>query len=292
MSRDFTPRETYEVDRHFVSIGKESLRTAEIRLVDATGREIPLGSELSRSDAWQEQKKKYPELAFLMGDNTELIKTILAHDNERAGAYFAKIEETIVRVEQYYHDNVSKLPLRETDSFLITDEDFVFVEKWYLGMLDEGFYYHEENDRLFVENVHNGLMGDYHVFAKGELKKSIVADATKTLFDEKRNDYCYAFETDHDTGAICGISIQRVVDSDYGNAWEVAVLDYDEPVFAEFYPREETAQSLADAVDKLFDEQAMEVFIDAVASETYADEYYDFECSFLDSEEDLEPDFE
>ena len=129
MSRDFTPRELYLVEKEM----KPSLR--DIKIVNDKGEEIIF------SKTPEGAKERYPELTFLVSDQESLFgsaDTIVDLTEDRKRVLDA-IEEKIQNIEE--------------GNGLNEEDPFLFVEQWFCGKLDPNFYYREENERLFLSEI-------------------------------------------------------------------------------------------------------------------------------------------
>lgn len=155
MSRDFTPEQLFLVDLQ----GKNELRNSTITYTLQGGEEIRADNHLA--------KDRYPELSFLYSPFDELYKQY--ESDRKALELLDKIEATLKDCETELLEGAASNPFKgEYDDT---------VEAWFKGKLDESFYYHEENDRLFGEYLEMSIAAyikaiqltntdeDYHIEA-------------------------------------------------------------------------------------------------------------------------------
>jgi hypothetical protein len=127
MSRSWTPKEMFYVDKEMAKSGK-SFRDNRLVLVDEkTGEETQLNNHLAVG--------RYPELSFLF----DLFDDLYIKSEGRACILkvFDEYEAALVRAE---NGDAPKTEIEKT------------VEKWYNGKLDDSFYYNDWNNKLlFVD---------------------------------------------------------------------------------------------------------------------------------------------
>lgn len=136
MSRDWTPQELWNAEKHMTEQGK-SMRETNIFLIDAkTGERIPLISE-------EEKKigKNYPVLSFLFDDWYRIYKSM--EDEDARHRTFFYMEQALRATIAEEEGNPYNFPL----------ESFRVVKVWYHGKLDPNFYYRERNNEKFSEYI-------------------------------------------------------------------------------------------------------------------------------------------
>ena len=132
MSRDWTPRETYAMDKDYYN--KNGLHFYEIPLVTKLGDTI-ISERPTKEDI--ELGKKYPYLMYVGIDALYKMKNIVA-------------EDILIEVENYLKD------LCEGDTFKSRTYypngfDNESINKWYNGELDNNFYHRERNDEYLID---------------------------------------------------------------------------------------------------------------------------------------------
>lgn len=135
MSRDWTPRELFTLDRFMTKERGESLRDAELEWYDKDGNKIENENEKIRKTT----KKRYPELTFLFDGFPRLYTR--HHDKEHL-EYYDKIEGIIRTLE--------------SEAYPRTDEE-IFVQKWFTGKLDRDYYYNLHNNQEFEDYLDEHL---------------------------------------------------------------------------------------------------------------------------------------
>lgn len=139
MSKDWTPQQLRWVDK------ESHLSKNTIYWVNPQTNE-----QTAIVDSDSEEAKAYPHLYFLYGDT--LRKRMLSAMSKDSIARVEKILHRIIEVEDANNAGISKI----ADANTLFDENVELVKltiSWYEGKLDEGFYYREENDRLFFEGL-------------------------------------------------------------------------------------------------------------------------------------------
>lgn len=154
MSRDFRPIELYAADR------RQNLRNMKlIYCVNGTETEITHGTEESR--------RLYPETTFLLSNQIDQILKDIPEE------ILKKCEESIKRAEDeflpkdaeekngafqmkgsFYTEDAAQKIIESIEEGKHTDMDDA-ARAWFLGQLDPGFYYGEENEDRFVKHLHN-----------------------------------------------------------------------------------------------------------------------------------------
>lgn len=123
MSRDLTPRERV----HFNQV-TPGIMLENAYIIDANGTRYPI-----YSDEDIQVKKKFPNFAAAFGLFTQLWKDLPSPKKERT---FEKMENLIKNV----------IVMDGLNDWRACPKT---VRQWYLGELDEDFYYSEENDEMF-----------------------------------------------------------------------------------------------------------------------------------------------
>lgn len=135
MSRDFTPAETYAFWQQIQKQGGESLLDSmESTLFSYNGKTSPLYSEESMKN-----RRQYPLLGSLYAGRFDDLYGLLTKTENGTGL-LKKIENELNTIIQTKEGN---------------ENSYVF--KWFVGDLDPGFHYSQENDRLFFEAIQDEL---------------------------------------------------------------------------------------------------------------------------------------
>jgi hypothetical protein len=144
MSRDWTPREQYYVDKSTSQSRGYSLRNTieSLKLVAADGTETPFYRE---SDL--ETLRAYKELGFLFGDSLLRIKKHTASMPEKAASVLKETEEELERIIAADEKNE---PLDGFDQSLV---------RWFYGKLSNSFYYNERNNQELVDILYEKITG-------------------------------------------------------------------------------------------------------------------------------------
>lgn len=144
MSRDWTPREQYYIDKSTFQNRGYSLRNTmeSLKLVAADGTETPFYRE---SDL--ETLRAYKELGFLFGDSLLRIKKHTASMPEKAASVLNETEEELERIIAADEKNE---PLDGFDQSLV---------KWFYGKLSNSFYYNERNNQELVDILYEKITG-------------------------------------------------------------------------------------------------------------------------------------
>lgn len=138
MGRDMTPREKYCAYNQYGDLFK-----GNVTITSSDGKISKLFS-----DEEMKLREKYPRFAILFTD--------YGHLNEVIGNRVSNIDEVYKKLEEFSTE------IEKLDDFDDDLEDYCyhlpteFVE-WYMGKLDEAFYYSIVNDRLFVDWVSNNI---------------------------------------------------------------------------------------------------------------------------------------
>ena len=132
MSRDWTPRETYYADKQLQELGKGSLFEITENMVwhDGNGNSKPY-----YSDEQMKIKKKYKWLGNLFSPVYDLYKKMSEHPKYRN------------RILQEIEDELTVI----INTNAKNKDETVWL--WYIGRLDEGFYYNEYNNELFYDYI-------------------------------------------------------------------------------------------------------------------------------------------
>jgi len=139
MSRDWTPRELFYVDRERILSGAQSFRKMRIEyhIQDENGVERTFSND---DDPFRVRVKyQFPELCFL-GDN-KMINFICDNTSN------PRVMEVISEYERQLQD----LEKRDVEGMFVTPTND--LEKWYDGKLDPSFYYGEYNTELLIEGI-------------------------------------------------------------------------------------------------------------------------------------------
>jgi len=120
MGRNYTPQEQYEAD---TICGLSKQRTVL--------RDMKTGEEKVLYDPDAETSKLFPNLSFLFTDGLEVI---MARYDEEAVPVLHRVENALTRI---ISDGTGKM------------DDPLYL--WYIGKLDQCFYYAERNHELLVE---------------------------------------------------------------------------------------------------------------------------------------------
>lgn len=144
MSRDWTPREQYYIDKSTSQNRGYSLRNTieSLKLVAADGTETPFYSE---SDL--ETLRAYKELGFLFGNSLLAIKKHTASMPGKAASVFKETEEELERIIAADEKNE---PLDGFDQSLV---------RWFYGKLSASFYYNERNNQELVNILYERITG-------------------------------------------------------------------------------------------------------------------------------------
>ena len=132
MSRDFTPLEIFVADREY--------KFDDIWLIKPSGEKFLLGSS-------KELKKRYPKLGLLFSEKLEELVNVLA--KEKREVLLQNVEDILCELTKLTEQSIS------TDGSLKPFENETILHRivflWYIGCLDEGFYYHERNDEMLFD---------------------------------------------------------------------------------------------------------------------------------------------
>lgn len=144
MSRDWTPREQYYIDKSISQKRGYSMRKTleSLVFVAADGTETPL---LEESDL--ETLRDYKELGFLFGDGIFVIKKHTASTPEKAASVLKETKEELERIIAADEKNE---PLDGFDQSLV---------RWFYGELSDSFYYNERNNQELVNILYEKITG-------------------------------------------------------------------------------------------------------------------------------------
>ena len=140
MSRDFTPLELYLVNEDRKKQGFESFEDLKIEYVTPNGEKYPL-----ETDEFTHYKKQYKNLGFLYVDGMRKLVDKYGVNNDTLNNTFHNIEKDLTDVISCIGNKNSDKQLNKT------------VEKWFLGKLDESFYYSDQNNQLFGDYIENQM---------------------------------------------------------------------------------------------------------------------------------------
>ena len=144
MSRDWTPREQYYIDKSTSQSRGYSLRNTmeSLRFVAADGTETPFFKE---SDL--ETLRAYKELGFLFGDSLLEIKKHTTSMPEKAASV---LEETEAELERIISADGKNEPLDGFDQSLV---------RWFYGKLSDSFYYNGRNNQALFNIIYEKITG-------------------------------------------------------------------------------------------------------------------------------------
>ncbi len=242
-------------DREFDENGHLSIgflnESAHIQHLTAEERALLVReTELSKSPEWQAFTRKFPELGWLLSGDRQMQRLLLTHfDKSYADDFLAKCNEIIVKLEEFYFEHPDKIPRYENEAYFLTDEKFLFLEKWYLGQ-DNKMY--ANFNRLL-----NGLQGN---FIKNSIIDDIYARAKKELLEEGGDEFLWIYDTDRENGAWSGGGIQRDTEEDRGAVWSIFV-SINSDIDGVSIPRADTVESLEEAIQTLVEMDEMQMFI-------------------------------
>lgn len=140
MSRDFTPIELYLVNEDRKKRGLESFENVKIEYVTPNGEKYPL-----ETDEFTQYKKQYKNLGLLYVDGMKKLVNKYGIKNDTLNNTFQNIEKDLTDVISCIGSKNSDKQLNKT------------VEKWFLGELDEAFYYSNQNNQLFGDYIENQM---------------------------------------------------------------------------------------------------------------------------------------
>ena len=136
MSKDWRPIEQVAVDEA-IYIKKGSYVHDARFTYDFGGRE---------EQAWNDEARTaFPNLSFLL-DGFEM-QTYGQIKGTDATEFYRNIEEQIDRLSSVVREQVREKKPITVDEVGVDDT----VKDWFLGKLDAGFYYNEENNKVFSE---------------------------------------------------------------------------------------------------------------------------------------------
>ena len=144
MSRDWTPREQYYIDKSLSRNKGYSMRETmeSLKFLEADGTETPFFKE---SDL--ETLRAYKELGFLFGDSLLEIKKHTAFMPGKAASVLKATEEELERIIAADEKNE---PLDGFDQSLV---------KWFYGKLSNSFYYNERNNQALFNIIYEKITG-------------------------------------------------------------------------------------------------------------------------------------
>lgn len=145
MSRDWTPREQYYIDKSTSQNRGYSMRKTmeSLKFVAADGTETPFFKE---SDL--ETLGAYKELGFLFGDGLLEIKKRTASTPKKTASVLKETEEELERI----------IAADEKGESLDNKFDQNLV-KWFYGKLSGSFYYNEQNNQELVFILYEKITG-------------------------------------------------------------------------------------------------------------------------------------
>lgn len=137
MSKDWTPRQLFLVDRYLQKEKGNGFRNIlETTTVSFNGETSPYFTEREI-----ESRKLFPEFSFLFNGYTRLWEDFSEHPEIRADI-FKKVEETLLAIEKSEVEE-------EMFSFGTRLQEMTF--RWFDGKLDPCFYYSTYNDEAFYD---------------------------------------------------------------------------------------------------------------------------------------------
>lgn len=138
MSRDWTPCEMWNVEKHMSAEG-HSMRDANYIFVNMiTGEKTPL-----IPDEQKKIGKNYPMLSFLFEDWYKI---------------YTKMGDEIVRDRTFaLYENTLRAVINEEEDLDVVVPSTLFaydlVKLWYFGKLDPNFYYRERNNEVLADSI-------------------------------------------------------------------------------------------------------------------------------------------
>jgi len=146
MSRDWRPIEQVCADKALDG----QLRASKFVMILKGQEEVPCWND--------EARQAFPQLSFLLNSFETVIYDRIK-DNEKALAVYRTIEE---RLQALVDDKVQPDPLglkyNENDELTAPSINNV-VDAWYIGALDENFYYSEHNNWAFQTYIRRAIEG-------------------------------------------------------------------------------------------------------------------------------------
>ena len=144
MSRDWTPREQYYIDKSISRNKGYSMRESmkSLKFVEADGTETPFFGESDLGTL-----RAYKELGFLFGDSLLEITKHTASMPEKAASVLKETEEELERIIAADEKNE---PLDGSDQSLV---------KWFYGKLSDSFYYNGRNNQALFNILYKKITG-------------------------------------------------------------------------------------------------------------------------------------
>lgn len=156
MSRDWTPREMYEVEQYNIRNGHGSLWDFMNAAWVINGERFPLCTEENLT-----RRQEYPLMGRLYERYDELY------------AFLSGIEGGMALLSRY--EDELRLYIETGDG----DKTSALL-RWFEGTLDEGFYYRERNDELLMEFIQNEAKNLPRLQVKCSLDAQIESANTRT----------------------------------------------------------------------------------------------------------------
>ena len=132
MSRDWTPRETYLMDKYFQQTKNISLRGQPITMwIKETDEKVRVDNHLATN--------RYPELSFLL-DGFDAIYS----KYQVSPAALKKLDDIELTIQMLEDDkSKEKMPMKF--------KDIDFICKWFNGETEDYFYSSGRNNNIFTE---------------------------------------------------------------------------------------------------------------------------------------------
>jgi len=154
MSRDFRPIELYAADR---KMGYRNMKiTYEVN-----------GEETEITHGTEESRRLYPEMNFLLSDYIDrILADIPGEILKECEACIEEAEEEFLPDEapsengayrmhgSFFEEEEAQSIISSIDNGDVRDMKAT-VRAWFLGQLDPGFYYKEENENKLMEYLYN-----------------------------------------------------------------------------------------------------------------------------------------